>query len=122
MKYREIAFVGYPVTDMARSREFYEGVLGLEKARDFGADFTEYDIGSGTLGLCRMDDWKPSKDGPSAGLEAENFDEVLMAVRSANVEFAMEPVDFPGCRMFVVRDPDGNMVTIHRRKDGRADA
>jgi predicted enzyme related to lactoylglutathione lyase len=117
MKYREIAFVGYPVTDMARARKFYEEVLGLEKSRDFGGDFTEYDIGSGTLSLNRMDDWKPSKDGPSAALEAENFDEVLMALRSANAEFVVEPQDFPNCRLFVVRDPDGNMVTIHRRKE-----
>ena len=27
---KEIAFTGYPVTDMARSRAFYEGVLGLK--------------------------------------------------------------------------------------------
>src|SRR6059036_3286592 len=30
IRYREIAFVAYPVTDMARARKFYEGVLGLK--------------------------------------------------------------------------------------------
>ncbi|PYL94805.1 MAG: glyoxalase, partial [Verrucomicrobia bacterium] len=29
MKIKNIAFVGIPVTDMKRAREFYEGVLGL---------------------------------------------------------------------------------------------
>jgi predicted enzyme related to lactoylglutathione lyase len=117
MKYREIAFVGYPVTDMSRARKFYEEVLGLKASGEFGADFVEYEVGTGTLALGRMDSWKPSKDGPSAALEAENFDEVLMALRSAEAEFVVEPQDFPNCRMFVVRDPDGNQVTIHRRKE-----
>ena len=30
MKISSIAFVGIPVTDIKRSREFYEGVLGLK--------------------------------------------------------------------------------------------
>jgi catechol 2,3-dioxygenase-like lactoylglutathione lyase family enzyme len=29
MKIQEIAFSCYPVTDMARARTFYEGILGL---------------------------------------------------------------------------------------------
>jgi catechol 2,3-dioxygenase-like lactoylglutathione lyase family enzyme len=28
--YKEIAFVAYPVTDIARARKFYEGILGLK--------------------------------------------------------------------------------------------
>jgi len=28
----------------------------------------------------------------------------------------LKPVDFPGCRMAAVLDPDGNTLTIHRRK------
>ena len=30
LKVTEIAFTCYPVTDMARARKFYEGVLGLK--------------------------------------------------------------------------------------------
>jgi hypothetical protein len=30
MKVIEVAFTGYPVTDIARAREFYEGALKLE--------------------------------------------------------------------------------------------
>ena len=117
MKYREIAFVGYPVTDMARARKFYEEVLGLENPTEFGADFVEYPVGTGTLSLCRMDNWKPSADGPSAALEAENFDEVVASLREAGAVFVVEPQAFPSCRMCVARDPDGNMVSVHRRND-----
>ncbi len=35
MKIVEIAFTGYPVTDMRRARTFYEDVLKLESTRTF---------------------------------------------------------------------------------------
>src|SRR4051794_2631748 len=40
-----IAFTSYPVTDLTRARQFYEGVLGLTEARFFGKEdtgFVEY--------------------------------------------------------------------------------
>jgi hypothetical protein len=33
MKIVEVAFTGYPVTDMERARAFYEGILKLEPSR-----------------------------------------------------------------------------------------
>lgn len=48
MKVTEIAFSGYAVTDVARSRKFYEGVLGLKPSSVFEGDgmaFIEYWIG-----------------------------------------------------------------------------
>jgi len=47
-----IAFSSYAVTDMARARRFYEGVLGLKPAvlNDFATgQWAEYDVGSQTL-------------------------------------------------------------------------
>jgi predicted enzyme related to lactoylglutathione lyase len=118
MKYREIAFVGYPVTDMARARKFYEEVLGLEKPTESdGPDFVEYPIGTGTFMLGKMDDWRPSADGPSAALEAEDFDATVAALRAAGAEFTIEPMTLPICRMCVVKDTEGNAVIIHRRND-----
>jgi hypothetical protein len=28
----------------------------------------------------------------------------------------MGPLDLPSCQMVTVRDPDGNKITLHRRK------
>ena len=36
MKVIEIAFTGYPVTDLKRARQFYEGILGLKPTKVFG--------------------------------------------------------------------------------------
>ena len=76
IRYKEIAFAAYPVTDIARARKFYEGVLGLKPSAPLKSEtqqWIEYDIGPGTLGIGCSEQWKPSKDGPSIALEVEDF-------------------------------------------------
>ncbi len=118
----EIAFTCYPVTDLRRARRFYEDVLGLKESRFFGtgdAGFVEYDIGPGTLAIGNMaPDWKPSPGGGSVGLEVEDFEAAIARLRSSGCAFRLEPFETPVCHMAVVSDPDGNSITIHRRKGG----
>ena len=115
----EIAFTGYPVTDMPRARTFYEGVLGLKPANVFdheGKQWVEYDIAGATLGVTNMaPDWKPSSAGPSVALEVADFDAAVAALRKAGVKFCVEPMDSSVCHMAVVNDPDGNSICIHHR-------
>lgn len=116
IKVTEIAFTGYPVTDMARARAFYEGTLGLKPTSVFGEGWVEYDVGPATLALASMEGWKPSKDGPCLALEVENFDEAISVLKKAGAKFNLEPMDSPVCKLAVVCDPDGNGLTIHKRK------
>jgi predicted enzyme related to lactoylglutathione lyase len=120
MKVTEIAFTGYPVTDLKRARQFYEGTLGLAVSRLFGDEkeaWIEYDIGPGTLAISNMaPDWKPAAGGGSAGLEVDDFDEAIARLKKSEVTFSAEPMDTPVCRLAVVLDPDGNSITIHHRK------
>ncbi len=120
MKVVEIAFVGYPVTDLRRARAFYEGVLGLTESRCFGTGdqgFVEYDIGTGTLSIGNgAPEWKPSPGGGSVGLEVDDFDGAIARLKSSGCTFVLEPFETPVCRMAAVSDPDGNSVMIHRRK------
>jgi predicted enzyme related to lactoylglutathione lyase len=122
IKVNEIPFVGYPVTDKQRARDFYEGVLGLkqESGTDFPDGFwMEYAIAAGTLALSNY--WKPSAEpsmGPAIGLEVENFDETVVDLKAKNVPFHMEPMETPVCFMAVITDPDGNSLFIHKRKPG----
>jgi catechol 2,3-dioxygenase-like lactoylglutathione lyase family enzyme len=122
MKVIEIAFTCYPVTDLKRARQFYEGVLGLKEARFFGKEhtgFVEYDIGPGTLAIGNVaPDWKPSAGGGSVGLEVDDFDAAIKRLRASGCAFRLEPLETPVCHMAVVLDPDGNSVTIHQRKAG----
>jgi predicted enzyme related to lactoylglutathione lyase len=116
----EIAFTGYPVTDITRARAFYEGVLGLKTSQVFAEgekQWVEYDIGPGTLAISNMAaEWQPSPQGPSIALEVEDFEAAIEALRAAGTKFVLEPIASPMCRMAVISDPDGNGIAIHKRK------
>ena len=122
MKITEIAFSAYPVTDVARARQFYEDVLGLKVTQDHqmasGGHWVEYDIGAGTLGIGQAEGWKPSGDGCTVGLEVENFDEAVASIKASGTPIKMGPFETPVCFMLMVSDPDGNTVIIHKRKPG----
>src|SRR5271163_886482 len=102
MTVTEIAFTGYPVTEMKRARKFYEETLGLKAARVFGDDaasWVEYDIGPGTLAITNFaPDWKPSGGGGSAALEVDDFDEAIARLKRIEATFRVEPMDSPVCR------------------------
>jgi predicted enzyme related to lactoylglutathione lyase len=119
LKVSGVAFTGYPVTDIARARAFYENVLNLKLTADNeheGRHWVEYDIGATTLAISNMseDRWKPTSDGPSIALEMEDFPAAVAALRAAGATFSLEPFDATVCWIGVVLDPDGNAVTIHK--------
>ena len=120
MKIVELAFSGYPVTDIEPARAFYEGLLKLEPTRIFGdpdAQWIEYDLGASTFAISNMskEDWKPSSDGPAVAFEVDDFDSSVTELRASNVKFIHEPFESPVCRMAIVADPDGNSIVIHKR-------
>jgi predicted enzyme related to lactoylglutathione lyase len=118
MNITSFAFVVYPVTDLARSRAFYEGVLGLTSALSIcdGAQFyLEYEIGPHTLGLSNEPFLKPCGDGPHLVLEVADFDDAVAHLKRQQVCFAVEPFELPGCRAAIVIDPDGNKLGLHQR-------
>jgi predicted enzyme related to lactoylglutathione lyase len=118
MKIKNIAFVGVPVTDMKRAREFYEGVLGLTIADEMmSGNWIEYAIGGNTLAIANVgEQWTPSDQGTAAALEVEDFDTAIRRLKDQHTRFAAEPFETPCCHMAVVQDPDGNKLIIHKLK------
>jgi predicted enzyme related to lactoylglutathione lyase len=117
---REIAFTGYPVTDLARARNFYENVLGLKTSaiwESSASSWIEYNVGAATLAITNMspEHWKPSQDGPSLAFEVEDFESAIQALRDAAVVFYLDPFATEACQLAVIADPDGNSIAIHRR-------
>jgi predicted enzyme related to lactoylglutathione lyase len=113
---KEIAFVFHAVTDVARARKFYEGVLGLKVGLEFvGPEqaWIEYDIAGQALAISNG---MPGKPAGAVALEVADLDAALATVRAAGVKITLEPLEFPPCRMFQVEDPDGNGITLHQRK------
>jgi predicted enzyme related to lactoylglutathione lyase len=121
MKVTEIAFVVYPVADLKRARQFYEGALGLAATKVYGDDtngMVEYDIAGGTLSLgCGASQFTPSPGGGSAALEVDDFEEAVSRIRASGCKFVTEPVETPVCHIAIFSDPDGNTVMLHRRKN-----
>lgn len=116
----EFAFTGYPVTDVARARAFYEGVLGLKTGQvweEANHSWIEYDLGGHTLAITNgSDQWKPSSDGPAIALEVEDFDATVAEFKKRDVRFLIDPIGTPMCHLAVITDPDGNSLAIHKRK------
>jgi predicted enzyme related to lactoylglutathione lyase len=115
-----IAFTCYPVIDMARARKFYEEVLGLKSTVTYGTpggmQWTEYDIGAGTLALgCGAPDLRPRDDGASIALEVEDFDAAIAHLRTQSVKFKIDPMPTPVCHMAFIYDTEGNLICIHKR-------
>jgi catechol 2,3-dioxygenase-like lactoylglutathione lyase family enzyme len=124
MQVTEIAFSVYPVTDLKRARAFYEETLGLKPGMVYegeGVGWIEYEIGPGVVAIgAGSEHFKPSSNGGSVALEVGDFDQAIQELKEAGIKFVIEPLVFPGCRMASVLDPDGNTITIHRRKTATA--
>ena len=120
MQIAEVAFIGYPVTDADRAREFYEGVLGLSPSRTFGGGdrvWIEYDLGTTSFAISNMakENWKPSADGPIVAFEVVDFDAAIAELKAKKIPFEHEPMETPACWMAIIADPDGNKLTVHKR-------
>jgi predicted enzyme related to lactoylglutathione lyase len=118
MKISNIAFIGIPVSDMPRARNFYEAVLNLKATDEMTGDkWVEYAAGNNTLAIANAgEQWTPSDQGTAAAFEVEDFDEVITHLKHQHVRFAAEPFETPDCHMAVVQDPDGNKLIIHKLK------
>jgi predicted enzyme related to lactoylglutathione lyase len=118
---KELAFVGYAVTDFAKARQFYGSILGLKERDCFEHEgelsWLEYDLAGQTLALGKASEqWKPNPNGGGACLEVADLDVALMHVKSHQVRVVMEIHDYPICRMALIADPDGNTIALHQRK------
>jgi predicted enzyme related to lactoylglutathione lyase len=120
VKVKEVAFTCYPVKDMKRARQFYEGLLNLSlaSAYEMGPNcWVEYDLSGSTFTLGYMEGGpEPSTHGGMLALEVEHFENTIEALKAAGTVFRMEPFETPGCRMAVVLDSEGNSLMIHQLK------
>jgi catechol 2,3-dioxygenase-like lactoylglutathione lyase family enzyme len=109
----QVDFVSVPTRDSARAVAWYRDVLGLPVS-----DYTEAEIETPNLTLSF---WSPEEQG-------ERFvpNENGIALRVADVSAAVEEVRAAGgdvmgiddtgvCHMGFVKDPDGNVLILHRR-------
>ena len=115
-----IPFVVYPVTDLARARDFYGRIIGLQCTMDHalpekGKYWIEFDVGSSTIAISNAIP-PPIGSGVGAALEVKDLDGALETLKSEKVDIRTGVMEPPDCRLVVTADPDGNDQTIHQHK------
>jgi predicted enzyme related to lactoylglutathione lyase len=114
---KEVAFIFHVVTDVARARKFYEGLLGLKIGMQIefapGQWWIEYDISGQALAISNA---MPGSPAASLNLEVADLDAALATARATGVTVAFDVMEFPPCRLFAIKDPDGNQIGLHQRK------
>jgi catechol 2,3-dioxygenase-like lactoylglutathione lyase family enzyme len=109
----QVDFVSVPTRDVARAVAWYRDVLGLAES-----EYAEGEVEAPNLTLSF---WRPEADG-----EPFTANEAGIALRVPDVPAAVEEASAGGaevmgiedsgvCHMGFVRDPDGNVVILHRR-------
>ena len=113
MHVEQVDFVSVPTRNTARAVAWYRDVLGLSES-----EFSEGEVETPNVTLSF---WKPEDQG-----EAFVPNENGIALRVEDVESAVEEVRAKGvevigiqdsgvCHMGFVKDPDGNVLILHRR-------
>ncbi len=123
MQIEQLDFVSVPTRDSARAVAWYRDVLGLPESEYASGEVETPNV---TLGF-----WSPEEQGEPL-VPNENG----IALRVADVHEAVEELRASGaevlgiedttvCHMGFVKDPDGNVLILHRRyapKDQREQA
>jgi predicted enzyme related to lactoylglutathione lyase len=118
IKVKSFAYVLHPVTNVVRAREFYEDLLGLKVSMQIefapGKWWIEYDVAGQALAISNA---YPNVN-PVCGLTLEvfNLDAALATAKAGEAEIVSEIVEFPPCRSFFLKDPDGNQIGLHQLK------
>ena len=111
MKPRQLHHASIRVADLARSREFYEGLIGLGQVErpDLGFPGAWYGVGTGQLHLieCEPMGMKIDPSGPHFAIEVADLDEARRQLAGAGIEM----LD-PGGNQVWILDPDGYTVEI----------
>jgi catechol 2,3-dioxygenase-like lactoylglutathione lyase family enzyme len=113
MQVEQVDFVSVPTRDAARAVAWYRDVLGLPVSA-----YTDAEVETPNVTLSF---WNPEEQGEEFVANSSG-----VALRVADVEAAVEEVRAAGgevmgihdsgvCHMGFVKDPDGNVLILHRR-------
>jgi predicted enzyme related to lactoylglutathione lyase len=115
---KSLAFVVYPVNDLAAARRFYEGALRLTLTHEFGGEWFEYDLGDTAFAIASADAEHPAPiRGAMAAFEVDDLDAEVKRLGDLGIPLARDITDTPVCRIATIRDPDGSEIILHQRRN-----
>jgi catechol 2,3-dioxygenase-like lactoylglutathione lyase family enzyme len=110
----QVDFVTVPTRDVERAVAFYRDVLGLPRS-----EFSEGEVEAPNVTLSFWNpereniEFKPNEAG--FAVRVADVEEARKELESKGVEFIGETYDSSVCHMGFFKDPDGNVVILHRR-------
>ncbi len=117
MRVERTDFISVPVTDMERSTAWYRDMLGLEQIGEGG--FPEFQLGENvSLYLLDMESIGSTFTAPhtaSIALRVADVAEAREELEAKGITFEGDTFDTSVCHMAHFKDPDGNVLMLHRR-------
>jgi catechol 2,3-dioxygenase-like lactoylglutathione lyase family enzyme len=119
MRIRAIDFVVVNVSDLDRAGRFYRETLGMDfPLTEDSPRWRELDSPPVALAL-RLDQAEPGVNAAIA-LAVEDVGAAVAELRAKGVPVVLDRVESEACYSALIRDPDGNLLLLHQRKDGTA--
>jgi catechol 2,3-dioxygenase-like lactoylglutathione lyase family enzyme len=110
----QVDFITIPTRDVPRAIAFYRDTLGLPQS-----EFTDAEVETPNVTLSF---WNPAEQGVEFQPNVAGFAIRVADVEAARRELEAKGVEFMGetfdssvCHMGFFKDPDGNVVILHRR-------
>lgn len=121
MKISAVDFVCYNVSNFPAALAFYRDTLGLKVTAEYGGQFAEFDTGNVTVAIGNWGkdmDKAGQKGGATVAFHVDDLAATVAELKAKGIAIVEGPHDTPVCHMAGVRDPDGNTIMFHCRKDG----
>lgn len=113
-----VDFITVPTRDFAAAEEFYGGVLGLERSKQWGdRPAAEYETGTLTIAVMQSDAFgiEFAHHSHPIALYVDDVETARAELESKGIEFAADTMDSGVCHMAHFTDPDGNVLMLHHR-------
>ena len=119
MKVRAIDFVAVNVSDMERAKRFYRETLGMDfPIWDDTPRWQEFQ--SEPVAFALREDRPGAGSNAAIALAVEDVSAAVEELRAKGVTIEGGPFEAGVCSSALIRDPDGNLLLLHQRKDGTA--
>ena len=100
---KEMAFVSYPVADIARAVAFYRDTIGLTSGESFGDSVVEFELGNATFAVDAQSIGAPGTQF-SAAFEVDDIVSIPAVLVDKGVPIT-EVMEFAPCFVAFVTDP-----------------
>lgn len=110
---RRIDYIEFNVTDIGRTRRFYEQAFGWTTT-DYGPEYCAFSDGRLEGGFTTQG--SPNPGGPLVILYADDLAVVQDRIEAAGGIIVKPAFDFPGGRRFHFTDPDGYELAVWSKR------